>query len=255
MKKRLSDIFCVFQIHLARLRAEAGPFLLAAIVFPIGMYLFANGVANKNLAAQDDANAGKLQFLAASIVFSLSLTAISWLGYLLLENRFTGRLKLFATLPVAASSYIFGVLVFALAQAALGSVSLLIVARLFGVNTQFDGILGIGLFALVAIIAVLSLCGVSVMIAARARSFSEGSLLTDALGAGLVLLAPVYYAADTLPLILRGLSIVLPTTYIASAVYKLLTGNQNIGNELLILSLTAIVTLSGGFWLMNWREE
>jgi len=27
-----------------------------------------------------------------------------------LENRFTGRLKLFATLPLAPSSYVFGVL-------------------------------------------------------------------------------------------------------------------------------------------------
>src|SRR5437588_4877847 len=42
---------------------------------------------------------------------SLSLTSISWLGYLLLENRFTGRLKLFATMPLAASSYVFGVLI------------------------------------------------------------------------------------------------------------------------------------------------
>ncbi len=97
MRKRLSDIVCVFQIHLARLRREAGPFLLAAIVFPVGMYFFANGVAHQN-SLETISNDAKLHFLAASIVFSLCLTAISWLGYLLLENRFTGRLKLFATL-------------------------------------------------------------------------------------------------------------------------------------------------------------
>ena len=112
MKKRLSDIFCIFQIHLARLRREVGPFLLAAIVFPIAMYLFANGIAHQS--SEIVSNDAKLHFLAASMVFSLSLTAISWLGYLLLENRFTGRLKLFATLPLAPSSYIFGVLIFAL---------------------------------------------------------------------------------------------------------------------------------------------
>src|SRR5215471_19443873 len=121
----LSAIICVFRVHLARLRAEAGPFLLAAIVFPVAMYLFANAVHG---AAADDL---RQRFLAGSIVFSLSLTAVSWLGYLLLENRFTGRLKLFATLPLAPSSYVSGVVVFALAQAAIGTTVLLAVARAF----------------------------------------------------------------------------------------------------------------------------
>ena len=42
--KRLTDTACVFRIHLARLRAEAGPFILAALLFPSAMYLFANAV-------------------------------------------------------------------------------------------------------------------------------------------------------------------------------------------------------------------
>lgn len=254
MKKRLSDIFCVFQIHLARLRREAGPFLLAAIVFPIGMYLFASGIAQQNPSDAVSSEA-KRHFLAASIVFSLSLTAISWLGYLLLENRFTGRLKLFATLPLATSSYVFGVLIFALVQGSLGTISMLVAARFLGVETQIGGIAGVLLLALVVFIALLALCGISVIIAARVRSFSEGSLYTDALGAGLVLLAPVYYSAETLPVFLRWLGYVLPTTYIAGAVNKILAGNFFVGGELLILTLMATVTLAGGFRLMNWREE
>lgn len=254
MNKRLTDIFCVFQIHLARLRREAGPFLLAAIVFPIGMYLFANGIAHQN-APETISNDAKLHFLAASIVFSLSLTAISWLGYLLLENRFTGRLKLFATLPLAPSSYIFGVLVFALLQGSLGTVSMLVAARILGVQTNIDGIAGISLLALTVFVALLSLCGISVVIAARVRSFSEGSLYTDALGAGIVLLAPVYYSAETLPFFMRWLGYILPTTYIAGAVNKILAGNPFVGGELLILTAMAAITLAGGFGLMNWREE
>ncbi|MDQ6787917.1 MAG: ABC transporter permease [Acidobacteriota bacterium] len=254
MKKQFSDIFCVFQIHLARLRREIGPFLLAAIVFPIGMYLFASGIANQN-AAQTISNDAKLHFLAASIVFSLSLTSISWLGYLMLENRFTGRLKLFATLPLAASSYVFGVLIFALVQGALGTISMLSAAKILGVETQISGIAGALLLALTNFVAILSLCGVSVIIAARVRSFSEGSLYTDALGAGLVLLAPVYYSAETLPSILRWLGYILPTTYIAEAINKILAGNLFVGTEISILVLMAVITLGSGFRLMNWREE
>lgn len=254
MKKTISDIFCVFQIHLARLRREAGPFLLAAVVFPIGMYLFANGIAHQN-SPEIVSNDVKLHFLAASIVFSLSLTAISWLGYLLLENRFTGRLKLFATLPLAPSSYIFGVLIFALLQGALGTISMLVAARSFGVAINIDGVFGVLSLVVVVFVALLSLCGISVLIASRVRSFSEGSLYTDALGAGLVLLAPVYYKAETLPALLRWIGYFLPTTYIAAAVNKILDGNSFVGRELLILMLMAAITLGSSFWLMNWREE
>src|SRR5436189_5112944 len=129
----LRAVLCIFRIHLARLRSEAGPFLLAALIFPTVMYLFTSAVKG----GEGD-NPNRLRFLAGSIVFSLSLTAISWLGYLLLENRFTGRLKLFATLPLAPSSYVFGILVFGIVQAALGCIALLIVARLLGVRTQMS---------------------------------------------------------------------------------------------------------------------
>src|ERR1700730_9330378 len=137
---RATDIVCVFRIQFAGTRREVGPFLLAAFVFPAAMYLFANAVAGGDGASQQS----RLRFLAGSIVFSLSLTSISWLGYLLLENRFTGRLKLFATLPLAPSSYVFGLLVFAFAQAIIGTTALILIGRAFGVHMQ-PNILMLGL--------------------------------------------------------------------------------------------------------------
>lgn len=245
--KHATDALCVFRIHLARLRAEAGPFVLAALVFPTAMYLFAVAVGG----AEEISDEKRLRFLAGSIVFSLSMTSVSWLGYLLLENRFTGRLKLFATLPLAPSSYVFGVLLFALAQAALGTGTLLFVARTLGVRAHIS----FALLGLVVLLTMLCLCGLSVIIAARARSFSEGSLLTDALGAGLVFLAPVYYSAQAMP---RSLSLVaqwLPTTFAARAVQATLAGSSQIGDELIALALMASLTLSLGFRLMRWRED
>src|SRR5438128_2082073 len=132
--KRITDIAGVFRIQLASLRRELGPFLLAALIFPSAMYLFANAVSG----ADSQQGQNRLRFLAGSIIFSLSLTSISWLGYLLLENRFTGRLKLLATLPLAPSSYVFGVLVFAVAQAVIGTCALLALAYGLGVPVQLS---------------------------------------------------------------------------------------------------------------------
>lgn len=244
--RRVTDIICVFRIQLAGMRAEAGPFLLAALVFPAAMYLFANAVGGAGGMQEQN----RLRFLAGSIVFSLSLTSISWLGYLLLENRFTGRLRLFATLPLAPSSYIFGILIFALAQAVLGTTALLLIGSLLGVRVRPS----IAPLALIVVLTVLCLCGLGVIIAARARSFTEGSLLTDALGAGLVFLAPVYYAPEAMPHALRIFSQLLPTAFAARAVQTTLTGGHEIGVELLALGLMAAATLTLGFRLMKWRE-
>ena len=243
--RRVSDIVCVFRIQLMSMRAEIGPFLLAALVFPSAMYLFANAVS------RTEAGPNQLRFLAGSIVFSVSLTSISWLGYLLLENRFTGRLKLFATLPLAPSSYICGFLVFAFVQASLGTTALLLMGKAFGVQMR-PSLLPL---ALVVMLTVLCLCGLGAVIAARARSFTEGSLLTDALGAGLVFLAPVYYPAEMMPRGLRGVSRLLPTAFAARAVETTLAGSYRVGSELIVLCLMAAVTLALGFRLTKWRQD
>ena len=245
--KRLSDIACVFRIQLAGMRREVGPFLLAALVFPSAMYLFANAVGGAPVEQEEN----RLRFLAGSVIFSLSLTSISWLGYLLLENRFTGRLKLFATLPLAPSSYVFGVLVFALAQAAAGTTALLLVGRALGVHMRPN----IALLGGVVVLTILCLCGLGVIIAARARSFSEGSLLTDTLGAGLIFLAPVYYAPEMMPRAMSVIARLLPTSFAARAVEVALAGGHDIGGELLALGLMATATLALGFRLMKWRED
>ena len=245
--RRVTDIVCVFRIQLASMRRDVGPFLLAALVFPAGMYLFANAVGGASEAQAQH----RLRFLAGSIIFSLSLTSISWLGYLLLEHRFTGRLKLFATLPLAPSSYIFGVLIFALAQATLGTTTLLLVGRALGVPLRPN----FALLIVVIALTILCLCGLGVIIAARARSFSQGALLTDTFGAGLVLLAPVYYTPEMLPHALRVFMQLLPTTFAARAVQTTLAGGHDIGRELIALSLMACATLALGFRLMKWREE
>ena len=251
--RRITDIFCVFQIQLARLRREAGPFLLASVVFPLVMYMFTSAVGADGAGGALDP-AQRVRFLSGSIVFSLSLTAISWLGYLLLENRFTGRLKLFATLPLAPSSYVSGVFLFALAQAGIGTTVLLTVARIFGVRTSVSAF-GALLLVAVIVLTVLCVCGIGVIIAARARSFTEGSLLTDALGAGLVFLGPIYFPPDALPRPLELFSRILPTTYAARGVQTTLQGGNGVGVDLVTLAVMATITIAIGFRVMRWQED
>ena len=125
--------------------------------------------------------------------------------------------------------------------------SLLSIARIMGVHTAITAPGGVVLLAGIVILTVLCVCGIAVVIAAHARSFSEGSLLTDALGAGLVFLAPVYCAPEALPRIVQLMSRVFPTTYAARGVRTVLAGGSDVGVELAILAGMAVITLAAGF--------
>jgi ABC-type multidrug transport system permease subunit len=146
-------------------------------------------------------------------------------------------------------------MVFALAEAAIGTSALLLLAMAAGVSSHMTIPGGLLQLALVIVLTVLCVCGLAVIIAARARSFSEGSLLTDAVGTGLVFLAPIYYTPEAMPQVLRLVSLVLPTTYAARGVRTTLAGGDAIGGDLLALAVLATVTLSIGFCVMRWREE
>ena len=135
-------------------------------------------------------------------------------------------------------------------QAALGTTVLLLIGNALGVGMRPR----ILMLTLVVMLTVLCLCGFGVVIASRARSFTEGSLLTDALGAGLVFLAPVYYPPEAMPQSLRAVSQWLPTAFAARAVKTTLAGSNQIGPELLALAVMAVVTLTLGFRLTRWRE-
>ncbi len=135
-------------------------------------------------------------------------------------------------------------------QAILGSSALLIVARLLGARIH----LGVMPLIVTVLLTMLCLSGISVIIATRARSFSEGSLLTDSLGAGLVFLAPVYYSAEATPHALRIVSEWLPTALAAHSVQVALAGSYAF-RDLLVLGAMALISLSLGFKLMQFREN
>jgi len=130
----------------------------------------------------------------------------------------------------------------------------LMVARLFGVHTSVSAS-GALLLIAVIVLTVLCVCGIGVIIAARARSFTEGSLLTDALGAGLVFLSPVYMPASALPWPLEVFSRILPTTYAARGVQTTLQGGSGVWLDLLTLGVMATITLAIGFRVMRWQED
>jgi ABC-type multidrug transport system permease subunit len=107
----------------------------------------------------------------------------------------------------------------------------------------------------VAILTALPLSAISLINARYAHSIHQGSLLNDMIGTGIVMVCPVFYAADLLPAPLRYLSMVLPPTYAADALLKVMSGEQGIGFDLAVLALMSCLTLLLWPRLLPWRDE
>jgi len=241
--KTVTDIAIIFRIHFSKLRGEMGPFLLTSFLFPVGMYLFLTGVAGEE-------HINSIQFLAGSIVFSTTMVSIMWVGYHLLEDRFRGRLKLFVTSPVKPISYILGVVCFASLQAIIGITGLLIVARFIGLQIHFSPLI-LPLLCL----GLLAHTSIAIIISRFASSMPQGTLITDGLGAGLVFFSPVYYSILKLPPVIRPAAYLLPPTFLADGLRKLLSGDNAIAVDMIVLGAMATVSLFVSLKLTRWRED
>jgi len=241
--KTLKDIAVVFRIYLTKMRGEAGPFLLTSFLFPVGMFMFLSVIAGND-------KMNKVQLLAGSIVFSTTMVSIMWVGYHLLEDRFRGRIKLFVTTPVRPISYIMGIVCFASMQATLGIIGLLIVGKLIGLNLHISPLL-IPLLGL----GMLSHTAISIIISRFALSMPQGTLITDGLGAGLVFFSPVYYNISQLPPSLKPAVYLLPPTFMADGLRKVLTGSDAIATDLIMLGVMATISLLLSLKLTRWREN
>ncbi|HZS47785.1 MAG TPA: ABC transporter permease [Blastocatellia bacterium] len=239
----LKDIAVVFRIYLTKLRGESGPFLLTSFLFPAGMYLFLSVIAGDN-------HLNKVQLLAGSMVFSTTMVSIMWVGYHLLEDRFRGRIKLFVTTPIRPISYIMGIVCFASMQATLGIIGLLIVGKVIGLPIHLS-LLMLPLLAL----GMLAHTAISIIISRFATSMPQGTLITDGLGAGLVFFSPVYYNISQLPPGISHAVYILPPTFMADGLRKLLTGNSNVGIDLLVLGAMATISLLVSLKMTRWRED
>jgi ABC-2 type transport system permease protein len=241
--KNLTDIAIIFRIHFSKLRGEMGPFLLTSFIFPVGMYLFLSVVAG-------DEHINRIQFLSGSIVFSTTMVSIMWVGYHLLEDRFRGRLKLFVTSPVKPISYILGVISFASLQAVIGITGLLIVAKLVGLQIHFSPLI-LPLLCL----GLLSHTSIAIIISRFANSMPQGTLITDGLGAGLVFVSPVYYSITQLPKSIQPAAYLLPPTFLADGLRKVLSGNNAIAIDLIVLGVMATASMLISLKLTRWRED
>jgi len=243
LKKALSDIIIIGRIYYLQFRDQLGKYLFSGFVVPLASFFMASATAGHERPQQ-------LRFFTGAILLSFSILTIMWLGSILIEDRFYGRLKLFITSPVAPASYVLGVLFYANVLGLVTSLGFFLAARILGIPARLQLL---DLF-LVVFLTLTTFAGIGVVLSQYAGTLQAGGVLADAVSVTLIFLSPVYYSMETLPKSMQFLAAFLPPTYAADGISKSLLGKTGVAEDILALLIMSVVALTAAVWSVRWKE-
>jgi ABC-type multidrug transport system permease subunit len=242
-KKTLSDIIVIARIYYLQFRDQLGKYLFSGLLIPLASFFLASATAGREASQQ-------LRFFTGAILLSFSIITIMWLGSILIEDRFYGRLKLFITAPVSPISYVLGILFYAYILGLVTSLGFFLAARILGISVEPH------LFQLfvVVFLTLSTFASIGVILSQYAGTLQAGGVLADAVSIMLIFLSPVYYSMETLPKSMQVLAALLPPTYAAQGISKALLGKNGVGEDILTLLIMSAVTLTVAVRSVRWRE-
>jgi ABC-2 type transport system permease protein len=243
LRKTLSDITIIARIYYLQFRDQLGKYLFSGFVIPLASFFMASATAGNEPPQQ-------LRFFTSAILLSFSILTIMWLGSILIEDRFYGRLKLFITSPVSPASYVLGVLFYANVLGLVTSLGFFLGARILGVPVRLQLL---ELFPIVFLTLITFAC-IGVVLSQYAGTLQAGGVLADAVSVTLIFLSPVYYSMETLPKSMQVLAALLPPTYAADGISRSLLGKNGVAEDILALLIMSAVTLTVAVWSVRWRE-
>jgi ABC-2 type transport system permease protein len=243
IKKTLRDMCLITRIYYLQFRDQIARFLFFAFLIPAGVYYIATASTGRDPALQ-------LRFFTASILLSFSMLTIMWLGTIIVEDRFYGRLKLLITTPISRTSYVLGILGYDYILGLMTGCGFILVSYLFEIEVQLNLLDAI----ILVLLTLSSFTGISIIVSQQAKSLQAGTVLADSTSICLIFFAPVFYSIEELPKAMQYVASLFPTTYAADGMAKALSGKGGVGMDILALLLFSFVTLFTAIRSLRWRD-
>src|SRR5215475_1277517 len=243
LKKTISDISIIARIYYLQFRDQLGKYLFSGLLIPLASFLMASATAGTEPPQQ-------LRFFTGALLLSFSILTIMWLGSILIEDRFYGRLKLFITAPLSPASYVLGVLLYANVLGLVTSLGLFLGAQILSLPVRPQIV---ELFRVV-FLTLTTFASIGVVLSQYAGSLQAGGVLGDTVSILLIFLSPVYYSMEILPRGMQVLAAFLPPTYAANGLIKCLIGKPGVGEDIVVLVVMSVITLTAAVRSVTWKE-
>lgn len=241
--KYLRDVWCILEIKLLFVLRGWYWYIARPLVFPLGVLFWLR------VMVPDDPDVNQ-RVMAGAIVFGISLSTANILAQQMLQDRFIGRVKLLITMPMSKSAYAVGLLVFALVQASPIVIVLLACSPVVGVRLDLT-------WAFIPLMAsaLLSVSGMTLVIASYAPTVEVGGIMSNIFGVVLVMVSPVFFTMEQAPLALKLIGWVSPMRYAADGIMKAISGQNDVWIELAVLACFSLLAMTIGLWKLTWRQQ
>ena len=219
---------------------------LFGIFFSILMFYFVARIFGQAATPYLDAYGGDyFSFVLIGIAFSSYLgVAMGTFSGSIGQGQVTGTLEAMLVTPTRLSTILISSSLWSFAWASFRiAVYLVAGAALFGINLSHANL---SVAILIQILSILTFSSLGILSAGFVLVFKQGNPMNMVLNAASSLLAGVYYPVTVLPVWLRPLSYLLPTTYSLRAMrLAVLQGYslRDLAPDLLILALFSAVLL------------
>ncbi|GEM_PF-2449197 len=249
-KKSIKDTYFIMIMNLMSLRTAVVPYLVIAIILPLG-FTYLVSLAFRDLIPIE----AVVNMLIGVVVLSLSLSMINGIGQSIAQDRLLKRIELIASYPVSPASYVVGVSAVFLLSSILNILATIVAGGLaWGIADKVFAVF----FELVGVsfIAGIGLMGVGAIIGTRSSNLPQAYAYTNIVSFLVAMLTPAYYPPEIMPVQLRYLSYVLPSTHASFIARNLLgVGSYDTTIHLILLVVLSIVYLVLGFKGIKWYQE
>ncbi len=244
LPKSFTDTYYIALIYSKWAQRYPVHYIAVPMLLPIGTFIS---------LAFNVPQASRIFAVSGPIVFAISLTSILYIGQWVGSDKMVNRWSLFASMPVSPLAYGMGIALSAAANAVIStSVILSLSVALFGLQPSWSWILLVPTYLL----SFASGSCVGFLIANSSKDPRVITSTAQVVAFGFALFAPVFYPIEVIPLSLRWISLLIPTTFASILVRDSLLGD--LGSFALYLTpfvVMTIVLLSMVVHTVKWRTK
>ncbi len=222
----------------------AAPLLLAA-TFGAGMQGIVNTTAIGGMSYISYITAGILVFTALSGGVNSGMT--------ILEEKIRGYLKQYLVAPIPRMSVLMASTLSGFVKTLVQSLLILVIAVLFGAQLVTSPLGVIGALLVLALF-MLAIVGFANGVALRSKSIGGYHTLLFLLNLPLLFLSNAFYPLDSMPLWMRGVALVNPTTYAVDGLRQTLFGGGSLPVLLSIAVLALFAVLLQWYGVKSFRK-
>lgn len=194
-----------------------------------------------------------LAFITPGIIALTALSGAVNAGMTLLEEKIKGILKEYFVAPIPRMSILLASTGSGLVKTLIQSLIILLIAMLFGARLT-GGPLEMVMALVYLLLYVMAFVGFSNGVAARSKSVGGYHMLLFVLNLPLLFLSNALYPLESMPIWMRVLAYLNPTTYVVDGIRQTLFGIGSLSPWLNLTVLTAFAILCLRYGLASFRR-